>query len=165
MSRLSTRHFLGSVHNSRQPDRKRRAAAGLACDLDGAAHRLGQFLDDRQAEARAHRPLAAETRVEVEPLEGVGVVVLVETDVADPERAPSLVAAGTAHLSVVVREADIVVGPLVVPGDGPCLRCLDLHRTDADPAWPTLAGQLRDSAPADESAVTAVVASPTGLSG
>ena len=76
------------------------------------------------------------------------VVVLVETDVADPGRGPALVAAGTAHLSVVVREADTVVGPLVVPGDGPCLRCLDLHRADADPAWPTLAGQLRGSATA-----------------
>ena len=64
------------------------------------------------------------------------VVVLVEDRVADPLRGPVLVAGSTAHLSVVVREADIVVGPLVVPGTGPCLRCLDLHRADADPAWP-----------------------------
>ena len=90
------------------------------------------------------------------------VVVLVEADVADPGRAPVLVTEGTAHLSVVVREADTVVGPLVVPGHGPCLRCLDLHRTDADLAWPTLADQLRRSAPPDESAVTAVVASGLG---
>jgi len=87
------------------------------------------------------------------------VVVLVEADVADLGRGPALVAAGTPHLSLVVREADIVVGPLVVPGAGPCLRCLDLHRAEADPAWPTLAGQLRGSPPPDESAVTAVVAS------
>ena len=35
------------------------------------------------------------------------------------------------------------------PGDGPCLRCLDLHRADADPAWPALAGSAAaDRAPA-----------------
>jgi hypothetical protein len=90
------------------------------------------------------------------------VVVLVETDVADPGRAPSLVSAGTTHLSVVVREADTVVGPLVIPGNGPCLRCLDLHRADTDPAWPAFAAQLSSSAPPDESAVTAVVASGMG---
>jgi len=42
----------------------------------------------------------------------------------------------------------VQVGPLVVPGDGPCLRCLDLHRTDADPAWPALLHRLA-AAPAN----------------
>jgi hypothetical protein len=91
-------------------------------------------------------------------------LVLVESDVADPVRGPALVAAGTAHLSVVVREADTLVGPLVVPGTGPCLRCLDLHRTDADAAWPVLLGQLRADRDADggEPAATACVASGLG---
>jgi hypothetical protein len=31
---------------------------------------------------------------------------------------------------------------LVTPGCGPCLRCLDLHRRDRDPAWPHLVAQL-----------------------
>ncbi len=34
------------------------------------------------------------------------------------------------------------VGPLVEPGRGPCLRCLDLARRDADAAWPVIAAQL-----------------------
>jgi hypothetical protein len=34
-----------------------------------------------------------------------------------------------------------VVGPFVVPGRTACLRCLDLHRTDGDPAWPLLLEQ------------------------
>lgn len=35
-----------------------------------------------------------------------------------------------------------MVGPFVHPGRTPCLRCLDLTRRDADPAWPTLLPQL-----------------------
>lgn len=101
-------------------------------------------------------------RVSTEPVRSPDVVVLVETDVADPLRGPALVAAGTVHLSVVLREADVVVGPLVVPGRGPCLRCLDLRRTDADPAWPSLLDQLGRSDPAVEAAATAVVASGLG---
>ena len=32
--------------------------------------------------------------------------------------------------------------PWSCPGDGPCLRCLDLHRADRDPAWPRVLAQL-----------------------
>ncbi|MCG2800307.1 MAG: ThiF family adenylyltransferase [Cellulomonas sp.] len=70
------------------------------------------------------------------------VLVVVEADVADPVRAATLLACGLPHLSVVVREGDVLVGPLVEPGAGPCLRCLDLHRTDLDPLWPVLLQQL-----------------------
>jgi len=70
------------------------------------------------------------------------VVVLVRPAAADSVAAGRLLATDVAHLSVVVREAGLIVGPLVVPGAGPCLRCLDLHRTDRDPAWPRLLAQL-----------------------
>ncbi len=70
------------------------------------------------------------------------VLVVVEAGAADPVRGERLVGLDVTHLSVVVREADTVVGPLVVPGAGPCLRCLDLHRADLDPAWPLLLSQL-----------------------
>ncbi len=69
-------------------------------------------------------------------------VVLVEGAAADSARAADLVRRDVPHLSVVVREGDVVVGPLVRPGDGPCLRCLDLHRADLDPVWPTVLAQL-----------------------
>ena len=70
------------------------------------------------------------------------VVVVVEHGAADAHRARLLMTAGVVHLSVVVREADVVIGPLVVPGSSACLRCLDLHRTDADDRWPAVATQL-----------------------
>jgi hypothetical protein len=46
------------------------------------------------------------------------------------------------HLPVVIRETTAVIGPLVLPGQTPCLRCVELTRGDRDPAWPVLAAQL-----------------------
>lgn len=46
------------------------------------------------------------------------------------------------HLPVVVGDAGVVVGPVVEPGSGPCLLCLELHHRDRDPAWPAIATQL-----------------------
>ncbi|MGN8246479.1 ThiF family adenylyltransferase [Cellulomonas soli] len=73
------------------------------------------------------------------------VLVVVEHGAAAPERAQVLLLSGVPHLSVVVREADVMVGPFVQPeadAPGACLRCLDLHRVDLDPAWPVVAAQL-----------------------
>lgn len=46
------------------------------------------------------------------------------------------------HLPVVIRETTAVIGPFVLPGRTPCLRCLELSRGDRDPSWPALAAQL-----------------------
>lgn len=72
------------------------------------------------------------------------VVVLVEPGAADPERQRALMADDVPHLSVVVREASVLVGPFVVPGRTACLRCADLHRVGHDPRWPALVAQLVD---------------------
>ncbi|GEL96481.1 thiamine biosynthesis protein ThiF [Cellulomonas terrae] len=90
------------------------------------------------------------------------VVVLVEDGAADPGRGPVLVARGVAHLGIVVREADTVVGPFVAPGTGPCLRCLDLHRADTDPSWPTIAAQLQVGGMADEAGPVVAVCAGLG---
>ncbi|MDT0166498.1 ThiF family adenylyltransferase [Actinotalea sp. AC32] len=73
-------------------------------------------------------------------------VVLVEQHVADPRRHLGLMADDVPHLAVVAREASVSVGPLVRPGDGPCLRCVELHRGDADDGWPAVAAQLAGAA-------------------
>lgn len=49
--------------------------------------------------------------------------------------------AGTPHLLLRLTEGHAVVGPFVLPGETPCLRCLDAHHTDVDPAWPLLVTQ------------------------
>lgn len=46
------------------------------------------------------------------------------------------------HLAIVFDDAGARVGPFVEPGRGPCLRCVDLARRDADAAWPVIAAQL-----------------------
>lgn len=59
------------------------------------------------------------------------------------DRVQAARAAGrTSHLTVAVREATVVIGPLVLPGLTSCLQCADLHRTDRDPRWPAVAAQL-----------------------
>ncbi|RNI21077.1 TOMM precursor leader peptide-binding protein [Flexivirga caeni] len=44
-------------------------------------------------------------------------------------------AKGIRQLPVVVSGDRLTVGPLVRPGTGPCLNCLDLHRSARDPNW------------------------------
>lgn len=46
------------------------------------------------------------------------------------------------HLPIVLGDRHVRVGPLIEPGLGPCLYCLDRYRSDADPAWPAIASQL-----------------------
>ncbi|MCO7272702.1 ThiF family adenylyltransferase [Cellulosimicrobium cellulans] len=111
----------------------------------GTGAGAGAPVDDRVTGARGRVP---------------DVVVVVEHGAADPERVGRLVGEGVAHLSVVVREADVVVGPFVRPGLDPCLTCVDLHHADADPCWPQLARQLRDGRvrAAEESSLAASAA-------
>lgn len=73
-----------------------------------------------------------------------------------------LVETGTPHLFAGVLEATGVVGPLVLPGGTACARCVDLHRTDRDPAWPRLTAQWRSGrrrpGPAGDVALASAVA-------
>lgn len=69
-------------------------------------------------------------------------VVSVSAGATDPALAIDLLAADVPHLPVVVREGDALVGPFVVPDEPPCLRCVDLHRVAADPAWPRVLVEL-----------------------
>jgi bacteriocin biosynthesis cyclodehydratase domain-containing protein len=57
--------------------------------------------------------------------------------------------AGTPYLLVRLTEGRAVVGPFVVPGRTACLRCLDAHHTDADPAWPLLVRQYASASSRD----------------
>ncbi len=141
-----------------------RLGAGLAMSLGAAG--IGHLeLDDAQPVARTDpgwggltvrdvgTPRAAAVARAVHdafpgirtPPPGSGrpdLVVLIEHWVADPVRSRPLLAGGVPHLSVVLREASVLVGPLVVPGGSPCLRCADLHRAELDPDWPRMAAQL-----------------------
>jgi bacteriocin biosynthesis cyclodehydratase domain-containing protein len=73
---------------------------------------------------------------------------------------------GVPHLVVRMSEGCVTVGPFVVPGRTPCLRCLDAYHADADPSWPLLVEQYAaatrtdraDGAPEPVDAALAAVA-------
>jgi bacteriocin biosynthesis cyclodehydratase domain-containing protein len=64
-----------------------------------------------------------------------------------PELQEALIRNQVPHLAVSASEAIGVVGPLVIPGRSACLRCLDLTRSERDPAWPLILAQLASRPP------------------
>jgi bacteriocin biosynthesis cyclodehydratase domain-containing protein len=66
---------------------------------------------------------------------------VVLTQPALPDLADGLVRDRVPHLAVAAGEAIGVIGPLVRPGRSACLRCVDLRKADADPAWPKIVAQ------------------------
>ena len=84
------------------------------------------------------------------------------TDGYPAELPAQLVASRVPHLAASAREAIGVVGPLVLPGESACLSCVELARSDRDPAWPfilaQLAGQAAQPVACAATLVTAVAA-------
>lgn len=104
-------------------------------------HAAGALLPASRSGADATRPPA--------------VVVLVASGAVRPDAYDPWLAADVPHLPVLAREGAVVVGPLVRPGAGCCLRCQDLFRADRDPEWPQVAAQLADAPPGPLDPVTA----------
>lgn len=71
-------------------------------------------------------------------------LVVLAASTAEPDRTltDALQSAGRPHLVVRLEPDRAVVGPLVLPGRTPCVRCQDLSRCHLDPAWPRLLAQL-----------------------
>ena len=80
--------------------------------------------------------------VPAEPTRGVRLAVIVAHFVVDPADRGRWLRRDIPHLPVVLGDTSVRLGPIVEPGAGPCLHCLELHRTDADAAWPAIATQL-----------------------
>ncbi|MFE6525371.1 TOMM precursor leader peptide-binding protein [Streptomyces sp. NPDC057794] len=126
-------------------------------DVAPGGHPVQAVGDRRDASARRAVRLASPDRpprrAEAPPLSDEGepgfslVVLAPRDDVAvhapDPSLVEPLMASGTAHLYAGVVEGTGVVGPLVLPGETGCARCLHENRTDRDPAWPRLTAQWR----------------------
>ena len=104
------------------------AAAGVSCPAPGAASARGER-DGR----RTSPPRATGDARRAEVLVSVG----------EPAREllDGWVRDGVPHLLLRLVEGHVVVGPFVRPGETACLRCLDAHHADVDPAWPLLVAQ------------------------
>lgn len=128
-------------------------------DLAPAGAQVADLGSRRQDAVRAAITRAAGEARENPQHRPPELVVLIEPDAADAIGAQHLLADDVPHLSIVIREGSLIVGPLVIPGESACLRCLDLHRADRDPAWPRVLAQLLGGRAGDASG--AVVAEET----
>jgi len=130
------------------------------------ASRAGAYASRAQAAAHTvnHWPTAV-GRATSEPAAqaGANVTVVVASGAVDTALIHDLMAADQPHLPVLTDELGITVGPLVVPGRGPCLTCLGIERASREPHWPRVALQCNGSraayAPAPLGTVAAGVAS------
>ena len=109
----------------------------------------------RELARLGHRALvgSAEALARAPDGEVPGLVVDVADHLVAPHRHRPLLADDLPHFAIVRETGAHLVGPFVLPGETPCLRCDELHRIDAERAWAVVAPQLlRLPAPAgDES--------------
>jgi len=94
------------------------------------------------AHAAIHRASGSVRTSALPPAKRPDIAVLAPAGALAPQLADQLMRSDTPHLLAAVKETTGIVGPFVTPGATACLRCLDLHRTDRDPAWPLIAAQL-----------------------
>lgn len=110
----------------------RRAACTVSVTGFGADHALAPRLAELLAlSGLTVLPAGRECGVSV--LVGVGEP---EREVIDP-----WMRSGRPHLLLRLVEGCATIGPFVVPGGTACLRCIDAHHADLDPAWPLLVTQ------------------------
>ncbi len=102
-------------------------------------HGAGPVVDELAAvlAARRLRVLVGDGR-----RQRIDLGVVVATGVLPPDVPRSLLRRDLPHLGVVLHETSARVEAPVEPGRTACLWCAELHRTDADPAWPAIAAQL-----------------------
>ncbi|MDH2445309.1 hypothetical protein QDR37_15265 [Amnibacterium sp. CER49] len=132
------------------------AAVAPALEASGPA-RGGLLVDGPDDLAAALGPLAA-----LPPLPQ-RFALLTAHHVLPPARSIRWLAEDVPHLPVVFADQAVVVGPLVVPGVTPCLRCADEHRLDAEPRWPAIAGQLLARPPARTATLPLLVLETVGV--
>jgi hypothetical protein len=128
------------------------AAEGGVDDLDGLLDRLAPAMLRRGAPAPAPLRVAIDAPedlatllrpllVPVEPDGVPDVVVVAAHHLIPPAATVRRLADDIPHVGLVFGDQAAVVGPLVLPGRTPCLRCADEHRL-ADPTWRAVAAQL-----------------------
>jgi bacteriocin biosynthesis cyclodehydratase domain-containing protein len=136
----------------------RHATAALARCVGDAAPAAHRARSSTRVQATGFGHPAGRRLVEQfeELLAGVGLWAATPADPYDvPPRVGALLGIGepdrdlldawtrarTPYVLVRMTEGRATVGPFVVPGRTACLRCVDAHCADADPAWPLLVRQ------------------------
>jgi hypothetical protein len=126
-------------------------------------------LGDPRGEAAARAVRRAAPEAKTGDLGDVPDLAILTGPYPSPDLAATLLRDDVPHLAVRAAEAIGVVGPLVTPGRSACLRCVDLRKADADPAWPKVLAQAtcaRVAVPACDivlAAMTATLAAAQAL--
>jgi hypothetical protein len=156
-------HALGVVFDaSRWSAPQRRGPARLAAR---PAFRLA-FRCDASSQPIVDAARAVLAQSGVHDLDSADPHLLVIASCGEPARSvfegPTL--DGLDHLSVVIDEDRVRIGPLVSPGRTPCVSCHDLHRGDWDHAWAALVPQFgRHTRALTPPALNAVTVHAAGL--
>lgn len=130
---------------------------------------LGLPRPDAARRSLQQRAPGIPVRVTTDAPQDVDLVVVVGQPALTPHVIAPLMACDVVHLPVVMAPDGVCVGPVVTPGTDACLRCMSLHRTDADASWQARAAEAAQAcvSPAIErlAAATAVSQAVARLSG
>ncbi|GAB3263333.1 ThiF family adenylyltransferase [Arthrobacter pigmenti] len=131
-----------------------------ACDVGAGSYRLCDIGMARTAAVRRQIHHVDPT-IQAHPLPsntaGAGasftldLVISISNDVTDDRLQAELMHREHPHLPVVLRDRDILIGPLVIPGQTACIECVDRHRADQDPQWLNICRTMRLRAAANNS--------------
>ena len=75
-------------------------------------------------------------------LEAIDCAAIIAHEAIEPRRYVQWLNRDVPHLALSFEVDHASVSPLIVPGRGPCLFCLEQARANQDPSWPVLASQL-----------------------
>lgn len=75
-------------------------------------------------------------------LEAIDCAVVIAQQAIEPRRYVQWLNRDVPHLALTFETDEASVSPLIVPGRGPCLFCLEESRRNADSSWPVIASQL-----------------------
>lgn len=123
----------------RRPPRNRRRIAVRAFG-HASSTGLGHLIRDGMADLGLPEPTRSD-HPDVVLLVGVGEP---HRELVDP-----WIRAATPHALLRFVEGSAIIGPWVIPGTTPCLRCTDAHHTDRDSSWPILVRQYADASARD----------------
>jgi hypothetical protein len=75
-------------------------------------------------------------------LEAIDCAAIIAHEAIEPRRYVQWLNRDVPHLAMSFEVDHASVSPLIVPGRGPCLFCLEQARVNLDPSWPIMASQL-----------------------
>ena len=75
-------------------------------------------------------------------LDTVTAAVLIANDIVDPGSYQTWLARDVPHVAICFDEEGVEISPLILPGNTPCIGCIEKARFESDSNWQTIAPQL-----------------------